>query len=76
MEMLKKRYGSEYFGIGSVSVSHCDNYMAYSLDLQGSEYYTIYLRNLSTNENRPDIIENTSGAITWSINSKSFFILN
>ena len=40
---------------------------------QGSEYYTIYLRNLSTNENRPDIIENTSGAITWSINSKSFF---
>ena len=47
--------------------------MAYSLDLQGSEYYTIYLRNLSTNENRPDIIENTSGAITWSINSKSFY---
>ena len=72
-DVEKKRYGSEYFGIGSVSVSHCDNYMAYSLDLQGSEYYTIYLRNLLNNENRPDIIKNTSGAITWSINSKSFF---
>ncbi|OUW73895.1 MAG: peptidase S9 [Pelagibacteraceae bacterium TMED216] len=69
----KKQYGSEYFGIGSVSVSHCDNFLAYSLDLKGSEYYTIYLRNLRTNKNDKDIIENTSGNITWSIDSKSFF---
>ena len=47
--------------------------MAYSLDLKGSEYYTIYLRNLSNNKNLPDQIENTSGNITWSLDSKSFF---
>ena len=41
-DLEKKRYGSEYFGLGSVSISHCDNYMAYSLDLKGSEYYTIF----------------------------------
>ncbi len=72
-DLEKKNYGSEYFGIGSVSVSHCDNFMAYSLDLKGSEYYTIYLRELRTGKNKTDIIENTSGGITWSLDSKSFF---
>ena len=50
--------------------------MAYSLDLKGSEYYTIYLRNLSENKNEKDVIENTSGSITWSLDSKSFFTRN
>ena len=72
-DLEKKSYGSEYFGIGSVSISHCDNFMAYSLDLKGSEYYTIYLRDLRTGKNKLDIIENTSGGITWSLDSKSFF---
>ncbi len=72
-DLEKKNYGSEYFGVGSVSTSHCDNYMAYSLDLQGSEYYTIYLRDLRTGKNKSDTIENTSGGITWSLDSKSFF---
>ncbi len=69
----KKKSGSEYFGLGSISVSHCDKYMAYSLDLKGSEYFTIYLRDLDNNKNEEDIVENTSGNITWSLDSKSFF---
>ena len=72
-DLEKKKCGSEYFGLGSISVSHCDRYMAYSLDLKGSEYYTIYLRNLSNKKNEKDIIENTSGSITWSLDNKSFF---
>ena len=72
-DLEKKNYSSEYFGIGSVSISHCDNLMAYSLDLKGSEYYTIYIRDLTLGKNVKDIIENTSGGITWSLDSKSFF---
>ena len=75
-DLEKKKSGSEYFGLGSVSVSHNDDLMAYSLDLKGSEYYTIYLRDLTNNKNLPDQIENTSGSITWSLDSKSFFIRN
>ena len=47
--------------------------MAYSLDLKGSEYFTIYLRNLENNENKKDIIENTSGKYNLALDSKSFF---
>ena len=72
-DLEKQKYGSEYFGLGSTSTSHCDNYLAYSLDLKGSEYYTIYLRDLRTNKNEKDVIQNTSGSITWSLDSKSFF---
>ena len=63
-DLEKQKCGSKYFGLGNISVSHCDKYMAYSLDLKGSEYFTIYLRNLENNENKKDIIENTSGNIT------------
>ena len=45
--------------------------MAYSLDLKGSEYYDIFLRELSTNKIVEEKIENTSGSITWSLDSKS-----
>ena len=69
----KKKFGSEYFGIGSISISHSDEYMAFSLDLKGSEYFTIYLRNLNSKKDENDKIENTSGSILWSLDNKSFF---
>ena len=72
-DLEKQKYGSEYFGLGAVSVSHSDELLAYSLDLQGSEYYTIYLRNLKNKKNEKDLIENTSGSVTWSLDSKSFY---
>ena len=42
----KKNSKSAYFGVGSLTVSNNDKYLAYSLDLKGSEYYDIRLRNL------------------------------
>lgn len=72
-DLEKKKYGSEYFGLGTVSISDSDKFLAYSLDLKGSEYYTIYVRDLEKNENEKDLIENTSGSVTWSLDSKSFF---
>ena len=72
-DIEKKRYSSEYFGLGDVSVSHSDKLLGYSLDLKGSEYYTIYIRDIKTKKNLSDQIENTSGSITWSLDNKSFF---
>ena len=69
----KELSGSKYFGLGSVSVSHNDKILAYSLDLKGSEYYDIFLRDLNTNKLLEEKIEKTSGSITWSLDSKSFF---
>ena len=40
----KEKLGVEYFGIGDLEVSHNDRYLAYSLDIKGSEYFSIFIR--------------------------------
>ena len=72
-DIEKKKHGSEYFGLGTVDVSYNDKLLSYSLDLVGSEYYTIYIRDIATNKIFGEKIENTSGGITWSLDDKSFF---
>jgi len=72
-DIEKKKHGSEYFGLGTVDVSYNDKLLSYSLDLVGSEYYTIYIRDIATNKIFDEKIENTSGGVTWSLDDKSFF---
>ena len=43
----KEKLKTEYFGVGDLEVSYNDKLLGYSLDLKGSEYYTIYIRNIS-----------------------------
>ena len=72
-DIEKKKHGSEYFGLGTVDVSYNDKLLSYSLDLVGSEYYTIYIRDIATNKIFDEKIENTSGSVTWSLDDKGFF---
>ncbi len=69
----KKKLNSEYFGIGDLEVSFNDKYLGYSLDLKGSEYFTIYIRNINTNKLVTEKIEETSGNITFSTDDKFIF---
>ena len=69
----KEKLKTEYFGIGDLEVSYNDKYLGYSLDLKGSEYYTIYLRDILTGEEITERIEETSGSITFSLDDKYIF---
>ena len=69
----KEKLKCEYFGVGDLEVSYNDKYLGYSLDLKGSEYYTIYIREISSNKIITDIIENTSGSITFSLDDQYIF---
>ena len=69
----KEKLKTEYFGVGDLEVSYNDKYLGYSLDLKGSEYYTIYIRDIETNELVTEKIEETSGSIAFSLDDK--FIL-
>ena len=42
----KAKLKTEYFGVGDLEVSYNDKYLAYSLDLKGSEYYAINIRDI------------------------------
>ena len=69
----KEKLGVEYFGVGDLEVSHDDKYLAYSLDTKGSEYYTIYIREIISNKIITKEISNTSGGITFSLDDKYIF---
>ena len=69
----KERLNTEYFGVGDLEVSFNDKYLGYSLDIKGSEYYTIYIRDINTNKLITEKIEDTSGGITFSLDDKYIF---
>ncbi len=69
----KEKFKTEYFGIGDLEVSYNDKYLGYSLDLKGSEYYTIYLRDILSGKEITEKIEETSGSITFSLDDKYIF---
>jgi len=69
----KEKLGVEYFGVGDLEVSHNDKYLAYSLDTKGSEYYTIFVREILSNKIITKEISNTSGGITFSLDDKYIF---
>ena len=69
----KEKIKTEYFGIGDLEVSYNDKILGYSLDLKGSEYYTIYIREISSNKQVTDKIEDTTGGITFSLDDKFIF---
>ena len=69
----KEKLGVEYFGVGDLEVSHNDKLLAYSLDTKGSEYYKIFIRDISTNKLVTKEITDTSGGITFSLDDKYIF---
>ena len=69
----KKNLGVEYFGVGDLEVSNNDKYLGYSLDTKGSEYYTIFIRDIQTNKIISKEISETSGGITFSLDDKYIF---
>ena len=69
-DIEKQKLNTEYFGLGDLEVSYNDKYLGYSLDLKGSEYYTIYIRDIKSNKLITENIEETSGSINFSLDDK------
>ena len=72
-DLEKEKLKTEYFGVGDLEVSENDKYLGYSLDIKGSEYYTIYIRDIKTNKLVTEKIEETSGSIDFSSDNKYIF---
>ncbi|WP_136163755.1 S9 family peptidase [Sphingomonas flavalba] len=57
--------GKEYFRLGATDISPDDRLLAYAVDDDGSERFTVRIRDLSTGELLPDVIPETLGAVVW-----------
>jgi oligopeptidase B len=65
--------GRKYFRIGNFVTSPNHKLLAYSVDFEGNEMYTIRVKDLETGEGLADEIPNTSYSLEWAHDNATFF---
>lgn len=72
LDLNQMAEGKEYLNLGIFELSPDHRYLAYSLDENGSEAYTLYVRDLDSNQ-IVDQIEDTYYSAEWSADNKTLF---
>ena len=70
-ENKSKKYA--YFNVASISHSHNHKHVAYNIDTNGSEYFSIFIEDIETKEILSPEIKNTTGDIIWSLDNNYIF---
>jgi oligopeptidase B len=65
--------GKDYLRVGVFKNSPDHQWLAYSLDIDGSEQYRIYVKNLETAELLDETIPNSYYSLEWANDSQTFF---
>lgn len=65
--------GEGYFGFAGAAHDPSHRFLAWGCDRNGSEYYTIRVRNIETGGDTIDILEKSAGSAVWSRDSSSIF---
>jgi oligopeptidase B len=65
--------GTDYFTLATFDVSPDGRWLAYATDCDGSERYTIYIKDLANGALLDDVLTNSSGATVWASDSETLF---
>ena len=65
--------GHRYYRLGAFEVSPDHRYLAYSVDTDGSETFTLYIKDLETGELLGERITGTSTSLAWANDSLTLF---
>jgi len=65
--------GYEYFSLIGVNISPDNSKMSYAIDTQSRRKYTLYIKDLITNEKLETKIKNTTGGSVWANDNKHLF---
>ncbi len=63
--------GKDYFRLGALSLSEDGRFLAYSIDDDGSERFTVHVKDLQTGAMLGDTIPGTMGALVWSADARA-----
>lgn len=65
--------GHTYLSLGNLAVSPDEQLLAFSMNTDGNETYTVRVKDLRTGELLPDAIPNTYYSFAWSNDNRTFF---
>jgi oligopeptidase B len=64
---------TKYFALGTMAISTNNQLLAYATDTVSRRIYNIYLKDLKTGKNLPDVIKNTTGNLVWANDNQTLF---
>jgi oligopeptidase B len=73
LDCEKKSKAHTYFNVTSISHSHNHKSVAYNIDTNGSEYFSIFVEDIYKKEILSPEIKNTTGDIVWSLDNNYIF---
>jgi oligopeptidase B len=73
LDCEKKSKTYAYFNVASISHSHNHKSVAYNIDTNGSEYFSIFVEDIDKKEILSPEIKNTTGDIIWSLDNNYIF---
>ena len=73
LDCEKKSKTHTYFNVASISHSHDHRHVAYNIDTNGSEYFSVFIEDIQKKELLSPEIKNTTGDIVWSLDNKYIF---
>ena len=73
LDCEKKSKTHTYFNVASISHSHDHKHVAYNIDTNGSEYFSIFIEDIQKKESLSPEIKNTTGDIVWSLDNNYIF---
>ena len=73
LDCEKKSKTHTYFNVVSISHSHDHKNVAYNIDTNGSEYFSIFIEDIQKKKLLSPEIKNTTGDIVWSLDNKYIF---
>ena len=76
LDCEKKSKEHSYFNVSSVSHSHDHKYLAYNIDINGSEYFSLFIEDTETKKQLSSVIKNTTGNIVWSLDNQYIFYVS
>jgi oligopeptidase B len=65
--------GQQYFALGALAISEDHNLLGYSVDNDGAEEFTVFVKDLTTGATLPERLEKTSAGFTWANDNRTFF---
>lgn len=73
IDMNKRAKDKSYFNSNYQAISPNHKILGFSEDVTGRRQYSLNFKNLETGEMFSDVIENTTGAIVWALDNKTFY---
>jgi oligopeptidase B len=73
LDCEKKSKTHTYFNVASISHSHNHKSVAYNIDTNGSEYFSIFVEDIDKKEILSPEIKKTTGDIVWSLDNNYIF---